>query len=133
MPGRPTPGARTEVEIEGRRLVLSNLDKVLYPAAGFTKAQVIDYYIRISGALLPHLRSRPLTLKRYPDGVDGEFFYEKQCPSHRPEWVKTAPIWSGDNGRTIDYCLADDLPTLVWLANLATLELHPLLSRCAHA
>ncbi len=129
MSPRSASGSRTDVEIEGRHLTLSNLEKLLYPATGFTKAQVIDYYIRISGALLPHLRGRPLTLKRYPNGVDAAFFYEKQCPSHRPEWVKTTPIWSGDNGRTIDYCLADDLPTLVWLANLATLELHPLLSR----
>jgi bifunctional non-homologous end joining protein LigD len=115
-----------EVEVEGRRLKLSNLEKVLYPAVGFTKGQVIDYYTRIAPVLLPHLRGRPLTLKRYPDGVDGEFFYEKQCPSHRPEWVHTEPIKA--NGKTINFCIADDLPTLVWTSNLADLELHTSLS-----
>jgi bifunctional non-homologous end joining protein LigD len=118
-----------EVAVDGRRLKLSNLDKVLYPEAGFTKAQVLDYYTRIAPVLLPHLRDRPLTLKRYPDGVDAEYFYEKQCPSHRPEWVTTAPVWSGRNERTIDFCLANDLPTLVWVANLASIELHTALHR----
>jgi len=117
---------RTWVEVEGRQLSLSNLDKVLYPGPGFTKGQVIDYYTRIAPALLPHLRGRPLTLKRYPNGVESQFFYEKQCPSHRPDWVATAAVPTG--GRTIDFCLADDLPTLVWLANLADLELHTSLS-----
>jgi bifunctional non-homologous end joining protein LigD len=109
---------RQEVDIDGHRLSLSNLDKVLYPEAGFAKGHVIDYYTRVSPVLLPHLRGRPLTLKRYPNGVDAGHFYEKQCPSHRPEWVETALI--GD----IDFCMANDLPTLVWLANLADLELH---------
>jgi bifunctional non-homologous end joining protein LigD len=115
---------RLEVEIDGRTLSLSNLDKVLYPEAGFTKGQVIDYYTRVARAVLPHLRGRPLTLKRYPDGVEGSFFYEKQSPSHRPEWVRTAAVWSRHNGRTIDFTLADDLATLVWLAQLGDLELH---------
>ncbi|HME90161.1 MAG TPA: non-homologous end-joining DNA ligase [Myxococcaceae bacterium] len=114
--------------VEGRRLKLSNLDKVLYPAVGFTKAQVIDYYVRISPALLPHLRDRPLTMKRYPEGVDGEYFYEKQCPSHRPRWLKTAAIWSEGKQRDTEYCLINDLPSLVWAANLADLELHTSLS-----
>jgi bifunctional non-homologous end joining protein LigD len=118
--------ARVEVEVEGRRLSLSNLDKVLYPAVGFTKGQVIEYYTRVAPAVLPHLHGRPLTLKRYPNGVDGQYFYEKQCPSHAPEWVATAPIAAGR--RTIDFCLANDLPTLVWTANLADLELHTSLS-----
>lgn len=113
------------VEIEGKRIALSNLSKVLYPAAGFTKAQVIDYYTRIAPVLLPHLRGRPLTLKRYPNGVQAGFFYEKNCPSHRPPWVATVPVWSGSNSETINYCLCDDLPTLVWVANLASIELHP--------
>jgi len=113
---------RLEVEIDGRRLSLSNLDKVFYPEVGFTKGGVIDYYTRVAPALLGHLRSRPLTLKRYPDGVHGPYFYEKQCPGHRPGWVRTAPVVQ--SRRTIDFCLADDLPTLVWLANLADLELH---------
>ncbi len=116
------------VEVGGRRLSLSNLDKVLYPRVGFTKAQVIDYYTRVAPVLLPHLRARPLTLKRYPDGVEGPHFYEKQCPKHRPEWVRTASVWSRHNSRHIDFCLADDLPTLVWAANLADLELHTSLS-----
>jgi bifunctional non-homologous end joining protein LigD len=115
-----------EVEVEGRRLKLSNLDKVFYPATGFTKGQVIDYYRRIATALLPHLRDRPLTMKRYPDGVEGQFFYEKQCPSYRPEWIETVAV---QNKRKIDYCLANGLPTLMWLANLADLELHTSLSR----
>jgi bifunctional non-homologous end joining protein LigD len=116
------------VEIEGRQIKLSNLDKVLYPKTGFTKSQVIDYYIRIAPALLPHLEGRPVTLKRYPDGVEGMHFYEKNCPSYRPEWMKTAKVWSEGNNRYMYYCVASDLPSLVWLANLADLELHPSLS-----
>ena len=118
---------RLEVDVDGRTLSLSNLGKVLYPAVGFTKGQVIDYYTRIAPVLLPHLRGRPLTLKRYPNGVDGGHFYEKQCPRHRPDWVRTAPIRAGS--KVIDFCLCDDLPTLVWAANLADLEIHPSLAR----
>src|SRR5438094_4151358 len=120
---------KAELVVEGKKLSVSNLDKVLYPKAGFTKGQVIDYYIKIAPALLPHLEDRPLTMKRYPNGVDKEFFYEKNCPSHRPKWVKTAKVWSEGNNRMMDYCLAQDLPTLVWAANLADLELHTSLSR----
>ena len=116
------------VEIQGRHLKLSNLEKVLYPAAGFTKQKVIDYYARIAPAMIPHLAGRPLTRKRYPDGVEGEPFFEKNAPMHKPDWVKVAPVWSGRNRRTINYVLADDLATLIWLANLAALELHPSLS-----
>ncbi|MGB8579246.1 MAG: non-homologous end-joining DNA ligase [Candidatus Sulfotelmatobacter sp.] len=116
------------IEVQGKQLKLSNLEKVLYPATGFTKQQVIDYYVRIAPAMLPHLAGRALTRKRYPDGVDAEFFYEKNAPQHRPDWVKTAPIWSEGNHRTVHYILADDLPTLVWLANLAAIELHPSLA-----
>ncbi len=123
------PGQRTEVAIEGRQLSLSNLAKVLYPVAHFTKAQVIDYYTQIAPVMLSHVRGRPMTLKRYPNGVDRPFFFEKQCPPHAPGWVRTHAIWSDDSNRDIDYCLVDDLPTLVWVANLAALELHPLLSR----
>jgi bifunctional non-homologous end joining protein LigD len=118
--------ARVEVDVQGHRLSLSNLDKVLYPAVGFTKGQVIDYYTRIAPAVLPHLRDRPLTLKRYPNGVEGGHFYEKQAPSHRPEWVRAEPIEL--RSKTIHFVVCDDLPTLVWLANLADLELHPSLS-----
>lgn len=116
--------AGVAVEIGGRRLLLRNLDKVFYPAAGFTKADVIDYYVRIAPAVLPHLRDRPLTLKRYPEGVDGEFFYEKRCPRHRPDWLRTEPVWSEGNQEHIRYCVVDDLAALVWLANIADLELH---------
>ena len=119
--------SRVEVEVEGRRLSLSNLDKVMYPATGFTKGQVIDYYTRIAPVLLPHLHDRPLTLKRYPNGVEGQHFYEKQCPSHRPDWVRSEPV--GLRSKTIQFCICDDLPTIVWLANLADLELHPSLSK----
>ncbi len=118
-----------EVQVEGRRLRLSNLEKVLYPEVGFTKGQVIDYYTRAAPWLLPHLRGRALTLKRYPDGVEAGHFYEKQKPSHAPEWVRSEPIQAGD--RTIDFVLCDDLPTLIWLANLADLELHPSLALAA--
>jgi bifunctional non-homologous end joining protein LigD len=120
---------KAELIVEDRKIQVSNLDKVLYPKVGFTKGQVIDYYIRIAPVLLPHLKDRPLTMKRYPDGVEGEFFYEKNCPSHRPKWVKTAKVWSESNERMMNYCLAQDLPTLVWAANLADLELHTSLSR----
>ena len=120
---------KAELVVEGRTLVVSNLDKVLYPKDGFTKGELINYYIRIAPVLLPHLKDRPLTMKRYPDGVEGEFFYEKHCPSHRPKWVKTTRVWSESNRRNIDFCLAQDLPTLVWAANLADIELHTSLSR----
>jgi len=120
--------APTIVDVDGRKLSLTNLDKVLYPATGFAKGQVIDYYVRIAPVLVPHLSGRPLTMKRYPGGVDEEYFFEKNAPKHRPEWVKTVPIWSEGNRRDVNYILADDLATLVWIANLASLELHPSLS-----
>jgi bifunctional non-homologous end joining protein LigD len=116
------------VEIEGKQLKLTNLDKVLYPAVGFTKGQVIDYYARIAPVLVPHLKNKPLTLKRYPNGVNSEPFFEKNATKHRPDWVKTAPIWSEGNQRDVNYILCNDLPTLVWVANLAAIELHPSLS-----
>jgi len=122
---------RVEVDVLGRTLSLSNLDKVLYPAAGFTEGHVIDYYTRIAPFVLPHLAGRALTLKRYPNGVEGGHFYEKNAPGHRPEWVRTATIPIRSDGRTIDFVLADDLPTLVWLANLADLELHTSLAKAS--
>ena len=121
--------ASTSLTVEGRQLQLSNLDKVLYPAAHFTKAQVIDYYIRIAPYLLPHLKDRPVTMKRYPDGVTGEHFYEKDAPSFTPEWVQTAPVPRRSGASDINYILINDLPTLVWSANLANLEIHPFLHR----
>jgi len=116
------------IEVDGKTLSVTNLDKVLYPATGFTKGQVIDYYARIAPVLVPHLSGRPLTLKRYPGGVDQEFFFEKNATKHRPDWVKTAPIWSEGNQRNVNYILANNLPTLIWVANLASIELHPSLS-----
>ena len=124
-------GARTAVEIDGHELTLSNLDKVLYPASGFTKAEVIDYYRRIAPVMVPHLAGRPITFKRYPNGVDGQSFFEKNCPSHRPPWVRTVEVLSSGrrSGRNrseiIGYCLIDSAAHLVWSANLAALELHP--------
>lgn len=120
---------KTKLTVGDKKLVVSNLGKVLYPAAGFTKGQVIDYYIKIAPVLLPHLKNRPLTLKRYPEGVNGFFFYEKQCPSHRPGWVKTTEVPSRRAEGKIDYCVMNDLPALVWVANLADLELHTFLHR----
>lgn len=122
------PRKKAAVTVEGRELELSNLDKVLYPT-GFTKGELIDWYARIAEVLLPHLRGRPLTLKRYPEGVEGKHFYEKRCPEHRPDWVTTAKVWSDRHKGEIDYCVVEDLPTLVWLANLADIELHTSLSR----
>lgn len=120
---------KTEIEVNGRKLIVSNLEKVLYPEVGFTKADVIDYYIRIAPVLLPYLKDRPITLKRYPDGVEGFFFYEKQCPSHRPKWMKTTKVPSKREEGHIDYCVMNDLPALVWAANLADLELHTFLHK----
>jgi bifunctional non-homologous end joining protein LigD len=125
------PRKKSSVMVEGYELELSNLDKVLYPETGFTKGELIDWYARIGEVLLPHLRGRPLTLKRYPEGVEGKHFYEKRCPSHRPDWVTTARVWSDRHQGEIDYCLVEDLPTLIWLANLADIELHTSLSKAA--
>ncbi|HEY1777753.1 MAG TPA: DNA ligase D [Solirubrobacteraceae bacterium] len=124
-------GQRVGAQAGGRELTLSNLDKVLYPASGFTKRQVIEYYAAIAPALLAHLAGRPLTVVRYPDGVHGKAFFQKQSPAHRPSWVQTVPVATAGSRRheVIDYTLAEDLPTLVWLANLAALELHVPLAR----
>ncbi|MGD0154276.1 MAG: non-homologous end-joining DNA ligase [Thermacetogeniaceae bacterium] len=125
MPGR-TP--TTTIDVDGKQLQLSNLDKVFYPASGFTKAQVIDYYVQIAPALLPHLAGRPVTLKRYPGGVEGEYFYQKECPEYRPSWLDTAPVYSESNERNVHFCLVNDLPSLVWVINTAAIELHTSLS-----
>ena len=124
---RPLPAGGYEVVVEGRRLKLTNLDKVMYPKVGFTKGDVIDYYRRVAPVLLPHLQNRALTLKRYPNGVEGGHFFEKQCPKHRPEWVRTLH-WKLPS-KTIDFCSCEDLPTLVWLAQLGDIELHTSLAR----
>ncbi len=118
-----------QLEIDGRKLMLSNVDKVLYPEAEFSKGQVIDFYIRVSRYLLPHLKDRPVTLKRYPNGVGGKHFYEKDAPRFTPEWVRTFPVARRAGGEPIHYIVIDDLATLVWCANLANLELHPFLHR----
>jgi bifunctional non-homologous end joining protein LigD len=118
------------VEIAGRRLSLSNLEKDLYPSYGFTKAHILEYYRRISKFILPHLKDRALTLKRYPDGVEKDFFFEKRCPSHRPRWAKTAVV-RRDDGERMTVCLVNDLETLTWVVNLASLELHVPLARAA--
>lgn len=117
------------MDVAGREIRISNPDKLLYPAAGFTKAQVIDYYVRAAPWMLPHLRGRPVTLKRFPNGVGGEFFYEKDAPGFTPEWVRTFPVPRRTGESDIRYIVIDDLPTLVWCANLASLELHPFLHR----
>jgi bifunctional non-homologous end joining protein LigD len=122
-----TSKASNTFRVGRREVAVSNPQKVLYAQAGFTKAEVVRYYLEVAPVLLPHLSDRPLTLKRYPNGVDGMFFYEKMCPSHRPEWVATTRMVT--TNRQIDFCVVDDAATLVWVANLASLELHTLLSR----
>jgi bifunctional non-homologous end joining protein LigD len=119
---------KSQLKIGNKTIEVSNLDKVFYPKTGFTKGQIIDYYIRVSAALLPHLKDRPITLKRYPNGVDGIFFYEKRCPPHRPDWVVTHAVPRSEGG-DIDYCVMNNLSALVWAVNLADLELHVFLHR----
>jgi bifunctional non-homologous end joining protein LigD len=118
----------TPVEIEGRRLRLSNLDKVLYPETGTTKAEVIDFYARIAPAMVPHLADRGVTLRRFPDGVEGGSFFEKRCPGHRPDWLGTV-LGPGDRNGNIHYCCLDSAPALVWAANMAALEVHAPMAR----
>ncbi|HEX8525083.1 MAG TPA: non-homologous end-joining DNA ligase [Tepidisphaeraceae bacterium] len=120
----------TTVQLGPRKLNLTNLEKVLYPS-GFTKAQVIDFYLKIAPILLPHLKDRHLTLKRYPNGSTGMHFFEKQCPDHRPPWIKTAGVLTSKHERTIDYCVVEDKPSLLWIANLAAIELHTPLSKAS--
>ncbi|HET8639573.1 MAG TPA: non-homologous end-joining DNA ligase [Solirubrobacterales bacterium] len=119
-----------QVDVDGRRLKLTNLDKVLYPKAGFTKGEVVDYYAKIAPAIVPHLSGRALTLRRFPEGVDDldAAFFEKRCPKHRPKWVKTTRVQAGPEAGKIDFCVCDSLPTLIWMAQLAAIELHPSLS-----
>jgi bifunctional non-homologous end joining protein LigD len=120
-----------EVTVGRRKLKLTNLDKVLYPKTKTAKAEVIDYYARVADAMIPHLRGRPLTLRRFPEGVGKPqtSFFEKNCPKHRPDWVKTTPIWVDRRAGEIDFCLCENLATLTWMAQLAALELHPSLSK----
>jgi bifunctional non-homologous end joining protein LigD len=123
----PDKSEKVIVDVDGHRLALSNLTKDLYPEVGFSKGEVIDYYSRVARVLLPHLADRPLTVKRYPNGVDAKFFFEKNAPRGTPSWVRTATLpvpGSTMNRETIDFVVVEELPTLVWLANLAALELH---------
>lgn len=118
------------VEVDGRELKLTNLDKVLYPAVGFTKGEMVDYYAKVADAIVPHLKGRAVTLRRFPEGVDDldSAFFEKRCPKHRPKWVKTTNVRAGPNAGNIDFCVCDGRPTLIWMAQLAAIELHPSLS-----
>lgn len=122
------PSKKVTLEIDGIALQISNLEKIFYQSSKFTKGQVIDYYIRIAPALLPHLTGRALTMKRYPNGVSNNFFYQKECPPFRPKWLNTVPIWSDKNKRLINFCVIESLPALVWTVNLAALEFHTSLS-----
>jgi bifunctional non-homologous end joining protein LigD len=124
-------GTDRQVEVDGRELKLTNLDKVLYPKAGFTKGEMVDYYAKVADAMVPHLSGRAVTLRRFPEGVDDldSAFFEKRCPKHRPKWVKTTNVRAGPNAGNIDFCVCDGRPTLIWMAQLAAIELHPSLSR----
>lgn len=120
-----------QIEVDGKELRLTNLDKVLFPQAGFTKGEMVDYYAKVAPAIVPHLSGRAVTLRRFPEGVEDldSAFFEKRCPKHRPKWVKTARVQAGPNAGMIDFCVCDSLPTLIWMAQLAAIELHPSLSR----
>jgi bifunctional non-homologous end joining protein LigD len=130
-----SPETKVAVQVDGRTLTLTNLGKVLYPEAGFTKAEVLDYYQRVAPVLLPHIADRPVTLKRYPEGVDGEAFFQKHVTAHRPDWIRTARVESESSrarGTSVTYLVVDDLPALIWAANLAGLELHTPMWRMPH-
>jgi bifunctional non-homologous end joining protein LigD len=118
------------VEVDGRELKLTNLDKVLYPEAGFSKGEMVDYYAKVAAVMVPHLKGRAVTLRRFPEGVDDldSAFFEKRCPKHRPQWVKTTSVTAGPRSGKIDFCVCDGRPTLIWMAQLAAIELHPSLS-----
>jgi bifunctional non-homologous end joining protein LigD len=123
-------GEDRTVEVDGRELKLTNLDKVMYPKAGFTKGEMVDYYARVAPAIVPHLTGRAVTLRRFPEGSEDleAAFFEKRCPKHRPKWVKTATVEAGPRAGKIQFCVCDGRPTLIWMAQLATIELHPSLS-----
>jgi bifunctional non-homologous end joining protein LigD len=121
-------GPSSTVEVEGHRLTLSNLTKVLYPATGTTKAEVIDYYARVAPVMVPHLEDRGVTLRRFPDGVEAGSFFEKRCPGHRPRWMRTI-LGPGDRSGPIGYCCLDSAAALVWAANMAALEIHAPMAR----
>ena len=119
----PHPGQAAELDIDGRRLAIRHLDRVIFPRTGTTKAQLLTYYVAVSKVMLPHLRDRLLHMHRYPEGVEGPRFWQKGCPEHRPEWMPTAPVWSRDKGETIDYCVVNELAALLWAVNIGSIEL----------
>jgi bifunctional non-homologous end joining protein LigD len=119
-----TSGSASELEVGGRRLAIRNLDRVVFPEAGTTKGELLDYYVRIAGAMLPHLRDRLLHMHRYPEGVTGPRFWQKGCPEHRPQWLPTAPVWSRDKRANIDFCVVNELAALLWAVNIGSIELH---------
>src|SRR3954465_724078 len=123
-------GTDRVVEVEGKELRLSNLDKVLYPGGRVREGEMVDYYAKVAPAIVPHLSGRAVTLRRFPEGVEDldAAFFEKRCPKHRPKWVKTAKVQAGPRAGVIEFCVCDSLPTLIWMAQLAALELHPSLS-----
>jgi bifunctional non-homologous end joining protein LigD len=113
-----------QFDVAGRRLTIRNLDRVVFPRAGTTKADILGYYMRVADTILAHLRGRPLHMHRYPEGVEGPRFWQKACPEHRPTWVQTVPVWSRDKRSDIEFCVIDELATLVWAVNIGSLELH---------
>jgi bifunctional non-homologous end joining protein LigD len=129
MTGRATA---TELDVEGRRLSIRNLDRIVFPRAGTTKGRLLDYYVRVADAMLPHLRDRLLHMHRYPEGVEGPRFWQKGCPEHRPEWLPTAPVWSRDKQANIDYCVANELAAVLWAVNIGSIELHTSLHLAQH-
>src|SRR3954471_19715345 len=120
---------RTEVDVGGRRLAIAHLDRVVFPGTGTTKGEVLDYYVRVGDAILPHLHDRLLHMHRYPEGVDGPRFWQKGCPPARPAWMPTAPVWSRDKGAYIEYCVANELAAVLWAVNIGSIELHTSLHR----
>src|ERR671928_2036730 len=119
-----TNAASQQLEVGGRRLSIRHLDRVVFPRTGTTKGELLDYYVRVGDVMLPHLRDRLLHMHRYPEGVEGPRFWQKACPEHRPDWVPVAPVWSRDKQANIDYCVVNELATLLWAVNLGSIELH---------
>jgi bifunctional non-homologous end joining protein LigD len=123
------PDADGQLDVGGRRLSIRNLDRVVFPHTGTTKGELLDYYVKVADAMLPHLHDRLLHMHRYPEGVDGPRFWQKGCPEHRPEWMPTAPVWSREKAANIDYCVVNELAALLWAVNIGSIELHTSLHR----
>jgi bifunctional non-homologous end joining protein LigD len=119
-----TQRAASEFDVDGRSLAIRNLDRVVFPRAGTTKGDLLDYYVRVAEVMLPHLRDRLLHMHRYPEGVEGPRFWQKGCPEHRPDWVPTTPVWSRDKQANIDFCVVNELAGLLWAVNIGSIELH---------